>query len=54
MVETYKRQDKIWVYQHFGSGQQVELVTFPHTCVFSQNLDNGDSHNGIAILMEAL
>jgi Uma2 family endonuclease len=25
MVETYRRQGKIWAYQHFGPGQQVEL-----------------------------
>jgi hypothetical protein len=27
MVETYRRQGKIWAYQQFGPGQQVELVS---------------------------
>jgi len=27
MVETYRRQGKIWAYQHFGPGQQVALAS---------------------------
>jgi hypothetical protein len=27
MVEIYRRQGKLWAYQQFGLGQQVELVS---------------------------
>jgi Uma2 family endonuclease len=30
-VETYRRQGKIWAYQPFGPGQQVELVSIGFT-----------------------